>query len=169
MLRRTATPVLFFLFGLCAFLLIQGALSFHESHCGPENQQKTIQAPTNENAQSPSAHEQGGNRDRKEAHKESGHPVVCGITGLYGIVSLMDAHEGFFVGLFTFMLFIATALLWRATNDLWDAGERQLRTTRSVAAVHARNTQHQIRLARDEFVAAHRPEFAAQTYVVCDQ
>ena len=38
----------------------------------------------------------------------------------------MDHHEGFFVGSFTMALFAATFFLWRSTDKLYLAGERQI-------------------------------------------
>jgi hypothetical protein len=58
----------------------------------------------------------------------------------------MDGHEGFFVGLFTACLFFATVFLWRSTEKLYEAGERQIKLSRSVSAVQARNTRRQLRL-----------------------
>ena len=45
----------------------------------------------------------------------------------------MDRHEGFFVGSFTFALFLATWFLWRSTNKLWKAGEEEIAATRKLA------------------------------------
>ena len=50
------------------------------------------------------------------------------------LVSFMDRHEGFFVGLFTAGLAVFTAALWRSTDKLWAAGERQLSIAESAAA-----------------------------------
>ena len=55
------------------------------------------------------------------------HPIACEIGGVApSFVAYMDEHEGFFVGLFTGLLFVATIGLWRSTNALWDTSERQI-------------------------------------------
>jgi hypothetical protein len=41
-------------------------------------------------------------------------------------IDYMDKNEGFFVGTFTFALFVATFFLWQSTSKLWRASERQL-------------------------------------------
>lgn len=61
----------------------------------------------------------------------------------------MDSHEGFFVGGFTFALVFATVLLWRATNNLYDAGERQIRLTRNAAAIQTRLVRRQIKSSEE--------------------
>jgi hypothetical protein len=48
---------------------------------------------------------------------------------------------------FTIVLAISTILLWLATKALWEAGERQIKLSRSVAAVQARNTRRQLAIA----------------------
>jgi hypothetical protein len=52
---------------------------------------------------------------------------------LPAVVGYMDHHEGFFVGSFTFALFLATWFLWRSTHKLWAAGEKQLVATGKLA------------------------------------
>jgi hypothetical protein len=64
-------------------------------------------------------------------------------------VDEIDEHDGFFVVLFTAVLAAFTAALWRSTDKLWEAGERQLKTARSSAAVQARNTRRQLKLAEE--------------------
>jgi len=65
---------------------------------------------------------------------------------------------------FTVVLAISTILLWRSTNGLYEAGERQIKLSRSVAAVQARNTRRQLAIAEAAnershqiFVATQRP------------
>ena len=52
--------------------------------------------------------------------------------------------EGFFVGIFTFMLVVATFPLWVSTKALWEVGERQFQ------------------LIRTEFVTTYRPRLIAR-------
>lgn len=126
MFRRAAEPVLFFLLGICAFLVVEASISFHASNC---NDPKQTEAPNSKQPDAPSAANiHGDGQDTKQQGGKT-HKVVCGITGLYGIVGVMDSHEGFFVGLFTFCLFIATLFLWNSTNKLWQGGEQQLTAT----------------------------------------
>jgi len=44
----------------------------------------------------------------------------------------MDHHEGFFVGAFTFFLFVSTWLLWRATQNLVRDGQEGVRKIRAI-------------------------------------
>jgi hypothetical protein len=56
-------------------------------------------------------------------------------------------HADAYVALFTAVLAGFTLALWLSTKALWEAGERQIKTTRSVAAVQARHTQRQLKHA----------------------
>ena len=62
--------------------------------------------------------------------------------------TFLDHTPDWFVAIFTGLLAVVTLLLVRSTNKLWDAGERQLRLTRVVAIVQARNTRRQLRLTQ---------------------
>jgi hypothetical protein len=127
MLRRSAEPVLFFLLGIFAFLLVEASMSFHASNC---NDPKQTESPNSKqpNAQTASDNSGDHGQDAKQQYNKT-HKIVCGITGLYGVVGVLDSHEGFFVGIFTFCLFIATLFLWGSTNKLWQASEDQLAAT----------------------------------------
>ncbi len=57
------------------------------------------------------------------------------------------------VALFTGLLFVSTVGLWGATVGLYLAGERQIRLIASIS----RQTDASVNLARDEFIASHRP------------
>jgi hypothetical protein len=48
------------------------------------------------------------------------------LIGLEWLIDAIDEHDGFFVVLFTAVLAAFTAALWRSTDNLWAAGERQL-------------------------------------------
>lgn len=48
-----------------------------------------------------------------------------------GLVHYMDEHEGFFVAGFTALLFVATVLLWRATNRAIQTAEKTTLTIES--------------------------------------
>jgi hypothetical protein len=69
------------------------------------------------------------------------------LTTLVWTGDIAHKFEGLITAIFTVVLAGFTAALWRSTDKLWDAGERQLKTTRSVAAVQARNTKRQLQLA----------------------
>jgi hypothetical protein len=58
------------------------------------------------------------------------------------------------IGFFTYCLVIVTWALARITKKLWDAGERQIKTSRSVAASQARQTRDAIKEARRSADAA---------------
>src|SRR5216684_1248754 len=53
----------------------------------------------------------------------------------------MDEHEGFFVGFFTIALALSTTLLWRATADLYEAGERQIKVANASLQASRRATE----------------------------
>ena len=59
---------------------------------------------------------------------------------------------------FTLGLLIFTGLLWRSTDKLWAAGEKQIRQMRAISLRQDIRTEDSIRLAREEFVATHRPK-----------
>jgi hypothetical protein len=61
----------------------------------------------------------------------------------------IERHDKSIVATFTVVLAISTIGLWLATKRLWEAGERQIKTTRSVAAVQARHTQRQLKHAEE--------------------
>jgi hypothetical protein len=88
--------------------------------------------------------------------------------GLRWIIDFIDVHNGFFVVLFTGGLVAFTAALWRSTDKLWEAGERQLRHFKSEAARarfdRLKDTQRlveQIGIARETSDAARRSADAA--------
>jgi hypothetical protein len=70
---------------------------------------------------------------------------------------LLENHTETITAIATVFIALFTLTLWRATNRMWESGERQLNLTGSVAERQARQTQASIELARAEFVSAHRP------------
>jgi hypothetical protein len=153
-MRRFRVPeiVLGFGLGIIAFLFVAGVASYQTEHCG-QYQQASAEGP---NAKRPiESLESGGRPDQKPTDYYKRHPIACGIVGVpAAFVGYMDEHEGFFVGVFTGLLFAATVLLWRATNALWDAGERQIRMTRITS-------QQQIQEMRQSNLSTRRAAEAA--------
>ncbi|MCX7364015.1 MAG: hypothetical protein NTV97_19530 [Alphaproteobacteria bacterium] len=137
-----------FLAAFAVFCFVMAAADFQSSYCGHQsNDQHQASAPAQPNATGGTL--SGQNADQKEQgkHAKPKPSLACGVLGFPGaVVAFMDHHEGFFVGGFTFFLFLSTTLLWRSTERLWEAGERQAALTRD-----------SINLAREEFNATHRP------------
>lgn len=122
--HRNAEIALGLLIGIVLSLFFGSVGSYQSAHCveqkqavgnSPSEQNKSLETPPN----SHDGHEQSSKHGKSE-------PFDCRVAGLAGAtVAYMDSHEGFFVGLFTGCLFIATCLLWRSTERLWEAGEKQ--------------------------------------------
>ncbi len=81
----------------------------------------------------------------------------------------MDSHEGFFVGGFTFALVVATILLWRATNNLYEAGERQMELIAANAAQQAIDTKESIAAAQKGAEAAKTSAEIAERSLIISQ
>lgn len=127
--RRFRVPeiVLGFFLGVLAFVFLAGPLSYQATNCTDHQSQSSQNAPRAVNPKPPTAHENGEHGDGKVGQSGKGHAVACGLIGFIpSVIGFMDHHEGFFVGGFTSLLFAATMLLWRSTNALWEAGERQI-------------------------------------------
>jgi hypothetical protein len=76
-------------------------------------------------------------------------PVTSLVRSFLRVWSNIFHDADAYVALFTAVLAVFTLALWRSTRALWEAGERQIKTTRTVAAVQARHTQRQLKLAED--------------------
>jgi hypothetical protein len=126
--------VLGFLIGILFCLAIAGPLSYQASHCSDANSSQSESAPSGENRQAPTTQKQSdGGHGKIEKHSQN-LSIGCGLVGFIpSVIGVMDRHEGFFVGGFTFALFAATIALWRSTSSLWDAGERQLKHLETTA------------------------------------
>jgi hypothetical protein len=59
---------------------------------------------------------------------------------------------------FTGLLVLFTYRLWKSTDRLWEAGEKQFRQASAASIRQDLRTQDQLKLARDEFIATHRPK-----------
>src|ERR1700719_2258457 len=107
------------MFGMIFGLFVADITSFQTEHCkdggsAPPSQEQPINSPNDR---------RHGDHEPFDYYQR--HPISCGIGGMIpATVGYMDENEGFFVGLFTGLLFVATVLLWRATNALWDASEK---------------------------------------------
>ena len=90
----------------------------------------------------------------------------------------IHANEGVITALSTIFIALFTLALWRSTDRLWTAGEKQLRQARSAASdqyfnmtianTAAQHTANAARksaaVARDEFNATYRPEIIVHTF-----
>jgi hypothetical protein len=123
-----------FLAALATFCFLQIAWDYRSSHCKPQHQ-GAANAPANEQKIGTPPEPQSHGSDQKAGkHQKAELSFACGVLGFpAAVVALMDDHEGFFVGAFTFLLFISTTLLWRSTSDLYRAGERQIGVARDAA------------------------------------
>lgn len=83
---------------------------------------------------------------------------------LESIVGFLDEHGEAVAGAFTIVLAFFTAALWRSTDKLWEAGERQLAHLERVSERQAKDMQESIGAARDAnvltrdiFISEQRP------------
>ena len=134
-MRRFRVPEILLgaIFGMIFGLFVADVTSFQAEHCKDDSSEHPSQEqPIN----SPNDRRDG---DQKPSSYYQRHPISCGIGGTApAAIGYMDENEGFFVGLFTGLLFVATVLLWRATNALWDAGEKQIAETRRIGEAQVR-------------------------------
>ncbi len=113
-----------FALGVLTLLFLAAIASYQVEHCGRlyDAKESTIHPLPTTRTENGAVVKGDG-----ETNYADSHHVTCGIVVMVpAIVGFMDENEGFFVGIFTFLLVVATILLWRSTNALWDAGERQL-------------------------------------------
>lgn len=128
-MRRFRFPeiVLGWFLGILTVLALAGPLSYQAAHCADGQPQHGQSGPRAEHIQAPALQEHSDKGHGKVGHGGKGQPIACGLVGFVpAVIGFMDSHEGFFVGGFTGALVVATILLWRATNALWEAGERQI-------------------------------------------
>jgi hypothetical protein len=135
-----------FVFGVLTIIFAMQISSYQSENCGQHNSQSN-KPPTIENqnpptlSKIPSSNNQNGAIDKNSDRI----PNACGFSGLLSAtMDFIDENEGFFVTVFTFFLALSTYRLWRSTEKLWE-------TTRDAGA-----------LARDEFIATHRPRLRIQ-------
>src|SRR5260221_12152769 len=70
---------------------------------------------------------------------------------------LLEDHRETITAIATVFIALFTLTLWRATNRMWESGERQLNLTGTGAERQARQTQTSIELAPPQIVSTHRP------------
>jgi hypothetical protein len=87
-----------------------------------------------------------------QTHKEECASYNIAFVTVWHVAKFFDDHNGTFSALFaaavavlTWYLCKATIGLRESTDKLWDAGERQIKTSRKVAAIQARQTRQAIR------------------------
>lgn len=136
------------LIGIALSLFFGAIGSYQASHC--YEHQGGIAAKPAEQKQAPvAAPQEGGGGHEKPAKHGKSEPMICGIAGLLpALVSYMDSHEGFFVGMFTGLLFIATIFLWLSTRGLIEAGEGQRQSSERIADRQRRSSERIAMFAR---------------------
>ena len=69
----------------------------------------------------------------------------------YGVAvalgSVIEAHSGAITALATIFIGLFTYTLKRSTDKMWDASERQIKTTRQIATVEARQMRTSLKQA----------------------
>jgi hypothetical protein len=128
-----------FVAGVLTLLFLIGVSSYQVKHCGEvslnnytPNTESKINTPTNFEP----------DLDTKKSDYDNKHPFSCGLLGLpNAFIGYVDSNEGFFVGLFTAALFIATIFLWQSTNRLWIAGERQRESSEHIASLQRESAE----------------------------
>ena len=68
---------------------------------------------------------------------------------IVGLGHFFETHDKGIVAAFTVILALSTIGLWIATISLYKSGERQIRSSRQVAAIQARQARHQFRFSRE--------------------
>src|SRR6476661_10287149 len=115
-----------FLAALATFCFLQIAWDYQSSHCKPQHQNAASTPANEQKIASPPEPQSHGSDQKIGKHQKAEPSFSCGVLGFPAtVVAFMDVHEGFFVGAFTFLLFVSTTLRWRSTSDLYQAGERQ--------------------------------------------
>ena len=108
-----------FVLGIVVFLFIAGSLSYQLEHCDKINR--------------------AGDTSSRPEQQPQAASLACGAIGIIpSAIGYIDHNEGFFVSVFTLGLFISTALLWKTTIGLWEAGERQIKIADRSAKVAER-------------------------------
>jgi hypothetical protein len=123
MLKRVAICVLIFFAGLAALGLVDRA--------------SLLFAPCSEYG-SPDSNEKRANQYNCSIRE--------GII-VAGAERLIEVPPEVWTALATIAVAFFTLTLWRSTDKLWHAGERQLRTSRQIAALQARQTRSAIKEA----------------------
>lgn len=143
-------------------------------------QQGTTQgqnAPPNENnapkSVSPPASQTNAGEGDKEV-EQSGKQIEqfadSALAGMLRFVEFVDAHEGFFLVVFTALLAVFTYMLRSSTDKLWKAGDDQMVLIKANAAQQSIDMQASIKVAEDAAKAANRSaEVAERTMVLNDR
>jgi hypothetical protein len=128
---------------------------------------------------------------KPEQSSEKGCGLADSLTGrtVATITEWIDARHDFVTAAATVVVAFFTFTLWRATNRLWDAGERQLSLIKKNAEDQSKTTAESIRIAgqqtailgsqadvqmkqhavgRLQFLATHRPKLRVRHVSVAD-
>jgi hypothetical protein len=130
-----------------------------------------IGLPTLNSLQQPEPYHQGQPAKAEAQHSDARQTAANSVANKHGVEGqqerkwyqpFTDHAPDWFVAIFTGLLVYVTFRLVNSTNKLWEAGERQIKLSRSVAAVQARNTRKQLHLSE---VTAER-QLRAYVFVV---
>jgi hypothetical protein len=83
------------------------------------------------------------------------------ISLIVGIGDFVGDHDKGIVAAFTAILALSTIGLWNASNNLYRSGEKQIRTSRQIGTIQARQTRQQLKVAKDSAEAAKKSADAA--------
>ncbi len=106
----------------------------------------------------PLSHHNGGNQNRDEECTVFGGPLISLI---FGFGNFFETHDKGIVAAFTVILALSTIGLWISTRNLYKGSEIQIRTSRKIAAIQARQTRASIREAVKAANAAEKSADAA--------
>jgi hypothetical protein len=171
-MRRFRVPEILLgaMFGLIFGIGVADVTSFQAEQCNGGGREQ----PAHEQPLNPPIDRRDGDHKPRDYYQR--HPISCGIGGVVpAFVDYVDENEGFFVALFTGLLFIATILLWRATDAIWNAGEKQVAETRRIGEAQVRAYVHIKFIVLDfvfdalcpriGFIAANTGQSPARTFI----
>ncbi len=154
---RWFTRLEIFLGGLLAGLVVAmfafALASYQAEHCRNIENGGHGYSETESGKSAPESEDQ--NRENEVSRYAVRHQWACEVRG-FPVMAMffVDHHEGFFVAIFTLMLFGATIALWRSTDKLWAGGEALRESSIAIA-------QEQAGIARASNVMAQRSATAA--------
>ncbi|MBZ9843717.1 hypothetical protein [Mesorhizobium sp. CA5] len=139
----------------------------------PDQQSRSSQPSTTENLQSTKQDSEPRTlapEPSQPVGKAKGADDQQGSAGKEWRENLVEHAPDWSVAFFTFILCVFTGLLWRSTNKLWLAGEKQMKLIQDNAALQSADMQASIKVAEDAAKAANRSaEVAERTMVLNDR
>lgn len=85
----------------------------------------------------------------KHSHKQECSTHNIALVPLAYAGGLLQEHGEAVIAAFTVILAGSTIALWQSTEKLWRGGEQQIKLSRKVAAVQARNTRRQLKISEE--------------------